>query len=154
MRTGGRREDRGGRTGRRSPPSPPTLDGVTITLSSPQVLGVLRAASGDSGTRELLLEHIDELRIAVDAALENPELNGQIASRSTFRALGVLCAFAPPGTTRGINEVARERGLAQGTAHRYAHTLVAVGLLEQVTSERKYRMPLGGASGGGAGGTG
>jgi hypothetical protein len=89
----------------------------------------------------MLLEQVDDLRLAVTAALDNPELNQRQVSYSALKALGVLCAFTPRGTVRGINEVGREQGMSHSSAYRYAQTLVAVGLLEQLPHGRKYRIP-------------
>jgi hypothetical protein len=112
-----------------------------VPLSGAQVLGVLREAAGSSGSRDILLGRVDELRVTVDAALHDAELNEREVSISTLRALSVFCAFAPRGTIRGVIDVGRELGIAHATAYRYAQTLVEVGLLEQVTSARKYRIP-------------
>ena len=42
---------------------------------------------------------------------------------------------------RGIVELANDLGMSPSTAHRYAHTLVEVGLLERCPKTRKYRLP-------------
>lgn len=118
-----------------------TVQGISVPLSGAQVRGVLREAAGRSGSRDILLGCVDELQVAVDAALHDPELDERKVSLSTLRALSVFCAFAPRGTVRGIIDVGRELGVARATAYRYAQTLVEVGLLEQVTTARKYRIP-------------
>jgi hypothetical protein len=102
---------------------------------------VLREVTGTRGSRGILLEQVDDLRMAVDAALVDPELDERKVSRSTLRALSVFCAFAPRGTVRGIIEVGRGLGIGHSTAYRYAQTLVEVGLLEQVSRGRRYRIP-------------
>lgn len=130
-----------GREGTRSPPLTTRVQGISVTLSGAQVRGVLREAAGRSGSRDILLGRVDELRVAVGAALLDPEIDEREVSRSTLRALSIFCAFAPRGTIRGIIDVGRELGVGHSTAYRYAQTLVEVGLLEQVTSARKYRIP-------------
>jgi DNA-binding IclR family transcriptional regulator len=60
-------------------------------------------------------------------------------SRSLLLGLVALISLSVEGSDRGIKEVARELELPISTAHRYAHTLLAVGLLEQDTRTRRYR---------------
>jgi hypothetical protein len=137
---GGRPEDGGKREGSRLPPSTSRLQGITLTLSVPQVRGVLREATGADGLRELLVEQVDDLQRTVAAVLGNPALDVQRLAVSSLRMLSVFCAFAPRGTIRGINEVAEGQGMSHSTVYRYVQALVAVELLEQ-TKGRKYRIP-------------
>jgi IclR helix-turn-helix domain len=127
--------------GPRSPASTPKLAGITLTLSGVQVTHVLREITGSSGSRGRLLGNVDDLRIAVDAALANAELDSQNVSFSGLRMLSVLCAFTPDGSERGLLEVAVDRGLSPSTTHRYMQTLIEVGLLEQASHGSKYRIP-------------
>jgi hypothetical protein len=62
-------------------------------------------------------------------------------SRSLLRGLSLLAGFGPDGAERGIVELADELGMSASTAHRYALTLVELGLLERCPSTRKYRLP-------------
>lgn len=62
-------------------------------------------------------------------------------SRSLLRGLSLLTRFGPDGAERGIVELSRELGMSPSTAHRYASTLVELGLLERSPSSRKYRLP-------------
>lgn len=70
-----------------------------------------------------------------------PELNRRDLSRSLLMGLLVLAAFPVDGSERGIAELARELGLNSSTTHRYATTLVAVGLLAHNPRTRRYRHP-------------
>jgi hypothetical protein len=137
---GGRPEYRGKREGSRLP-SAPKVQGITVELSAPQVRGVLREATGADGLRELLVEQVDDLQQAVAAVLRDPELDIKRIVVGALKTLAVFCAFAPPGTIRGIKEVSDDLGMKQGTVYRYAQSLVAVGLLEQTKRARKYRIP-------------
>ncbi len=56
----------------------------------------------------------------------NPHL-----SRSLLRGLSLLTCFGPDGAARGIVELAHDAGMSPSTAHRYASTLVELGLLER-----------------------
>lgn len=62
-------------------------------------------------------------------------------SRSLLRGLALLSCFGPDGAARGIVELAGDLGMSPSTAHRYALTLVELGLLEQCPQTRKYRLP-------------
>jgi hypothetical protein len=62
-------------------------------------------------------------------------------SRSLLRGLSLLTGFGPDGEQRGIVELADDLGMSPSTAHRYALTLVELGLLERCPRTRKYRLP-------------
>jgi hypothetical protein len=62
-------------------------------------------------------------------------------SRSLLRGLAILTHFGPDAPERGIVELAGELGMSPSTTHRYAQTLVQLGLLERSPSSRKYRLP-------------
>jgi IclR helix-turn-helix domain len=69
------------------------------------------------------------------------EASDQRLSRSLLRGLSLLTGFGPDGRPRGIVELAGELGMSPSTAHRYALTLVELGLLERCPKTRKYRLP-------------
>ena len=62
-------------------------------------------------------------------------------SRSLLRGLSLLTCFDRDGGARGIVELAGDAGMSPSTAHRYASTLVELGLLERDPKSRKYRLP-------------
>jgi DNA-binding IclR family transcriptional regulator len=62
-------------------------------------------------------------------------------SRSLLRGFSMLTCFDLSGEPRGIVEVAEELGINPSTAHRYALTLLALGLLERSPQTRKYSLP-------------
>lgn len=62
-------------------------------------------------------------------------------SRSLLRGLSILTCFGPDGGPRGIVEIAEELGMSPSTTHRYALTLVELGLLERSPTTRKYSLP-------------
>ncbi|HWF31120.1 MAG TPA: helix-turn-helix domain-containing protein [Solirubrobacteraceae bacterium] len=87
---------------------------------------------------------------ATSATIEQPvngrgympsETNDPRMSRSLLRGLSLLAGFGPDGEERGIVELAQDLGMSPSTAHRYALTLVEVGLLERCPRTRKYRLP-------------
>jgi hypothetical protein len=133
---------------------------ISITLSPEQVREVLRAAASN-GCESLAARIARELqspiggggrdRLAVastygaDAA--RPARAGagrdeeRRLSRSLLRGLAMLACFTTPPGERGVVELAAELGVSPSTAHRYAQTLLELGLIERSPLGRKYRLP-------------
>ena len=84
-----------------------------------------------------------------DAVDEDSQVGGYLPlgasdprlSRSLLRGLSLLTCFGHDGAARGIVELANDAGMSPSTAHRYASTLVELGLLERDPKTRKYRLP-------------
>jgi IclR-like helix-turn-helix domain-containing protein len=131
---------------------------ISIALSPAQVDAVVRAATHSRAPSVSTLIG-NALRAPGQDGLpgvggsdgdERPPLAGDLAyhdeadprmSRSLLRGLSLLTRFGPDGSERGIVELARELGMSPSTAHRYASTLVELGLLERSPRSRKYRLP-------------
>jgi IclR helix-turn-helix domain len=129
---------------------------ISIMLSPTQVDEVVRAASS-SRAPSLSTLIADSLKTplgedggaAAVAARSSRRVGGylpsdttdQRLSRSLLRGLSILTGFAPDGAPRGIVELAGDLGMSASTAHRYALTLVELGLLERCPKTRKYRLP-------------
>ena len=133
---------------------------ISITLSPAQVDGVIREAS--QGRAPSVLTLISKQLVAPlarhgstrteplphDARSQEPVFGGYLPhdtedprlSRSLLRGLSMLTCFGPDGRERGIVELARDLGMSPSTAHRYALTLVELGLLERCPKTRKYRL--------------
>jgi hypothetical protein len=137
---------------------------ITITLSPAQIDAVVRAASrGSAPSISALIagslasaprrtngrsadssSPLADDRSAGDAPprgylpsdTDDPRL-----SRSLLRGLSLLSGFGADGGERGIVELAEDVGMSPSTAHRYALTLVELGLLERCPRTRKYRLP-------------
>jgi IclR helix-turn-helix domain len=133
---------------------------ISITLSPTQIDEVVRAASSsrvpslstliaDSLSAPLTMERQpsgSEQRppgarrltrsVYLPADTDDPRL-----SRSLLRGLSLLTGFGPDGRSRGIVELAEDLGMSPSTAHRYALTLVELGLLERCPKTRKYSLP-------------
>jgi hypothetical protein len=126
---------------------------VAIALTHDQVDHVLRTAMRQPrGTSEsLLVAALDHAhrpdadraapgdfraatRRALQDALDDPQL-----SQSLLRGLALLSCYSPDREWRTISELAKELDLPPSTAHRYARTLRAIGLLEQHPGTREYR---------------
>jgi IclR helix-turn-helix domain len=104
---------------------------ISITLSPAQIDAVVRAATGSrAGGMSTVIggfPPIDD---------DDPRL-----SRSLLRGLSLLNCFGPDGAERGIIEIAKDLDMSPSTTHRYASTLVELGLLERCPKTRKYRLP-------------
>jgi len=109
---------------------------ATITLTSEQVLEVVRHATVQAELRKVLGE-IGEPQPLQEIVI--PLLGDVTLSQSTLRALLILAAFGHFDDPREITEVAREMDLSASTAHRYVRTWMALGLLDQDPVSRRYR---------------
>jgi hypothetical protein len=134
---------------------------ISITLSPTQVDQVVRAASqGRAPSISTLIASTLSAPLRPnnreasspspsDIPEERSQLEGHLPidsadprlSRSLLKGLSLLTCFGPDGASRGIVELAGELGMSPSTAHRYALTLVEIGLLERCPSTRKYRLP-------------
>jgi hypothetical protein len=140
---------------------------ISINLSAAQIDDVIRAASHSrapsisrliADTLNAPLHPPDGGRAAKSAPASG--LSGYMPigavdprlSRSLLRGLSILTCFGPDGGSRGIVEIAEDLGMSPSTTHRYALTLVELGLLERCPDTRKYRLPnmAGDAQAGGA----
>ncbi len=136
---------------------------IAITLSPAQVDEVVRAAA-QSRAPSISTLIADSLNTPFESANGAPspmpaqDANGAVKesqvggylpsgpsdprlSRSLLRGLSLLTCFGPNGAARGIVEIAHDAGMSPSTAHRYAATLVELGLLERDPKSRKYRLP-------------
>jgi DNA-binding MarR family transcriptional regulator len=111
---------------------------ITITLSKTQVKQVMRTAT-DEDALARLLGGIGALKLAS----YRERLDDDRFSRSLLRGLMVLAAFPSDGSSRRVTDVAKQLGLGASTTHRYAITLVELGLLERDPASRHYRLPSG-----------
>ncbi|HWY91159.1 MAG TPA: helix-turn-helix domain-containing protein, partial [Solirubrobacteraceae bacterium] len=80
---------------------------------------------------------------ALKLASYRERLDDDRFSRSLLRGLMVLAAFPSDGGSRRVTDVAKQLGLGASTTHRYAITLVELGLLERDPASRHYRLPIG-----------
>jgi hypothetical protein len=128
---------------------------ISIKLSPAQVEEVVREASGNSGPSISTLI-TDTLSAPLGGDVSDPEIAtpgsrlkqsmpiGEVEprlSRSLLRGLSILTCFTPDGRPRGVVEIAEELGMSPSTTHRYALTLVELGLLQRSPTTRKYSLP-------------
>jgi hypothetical protein len=132
---------------------------ISVTLSPTQVDEILRAASQSRApsVASLIADALSTGASASAAAQDDglgskdqtPPPAGYLPgdtsdrrlSRSLLRGLSILTCFGASGEERGIVELSRDLGMSASTAHRYALTLVELGLLERCPRSRKYRLP-------------
>jgi hypothetical protein len=137
---------------------------ITITLSPTQVDDIVRAAArGRAPSISTLIADSLAAPVARNGNVTPRSAKGEKAaaargslaargympsettdarlSRSLLRGLSLLTGFGPDGEQRGIVELADDLGMSPSTAHRYALTLVELGLLERCPRTRKYRLP-------------
>jgi hypothetical protein len=133
---------------------------ISITLSPAQVDDIVREASqGRAPSVSTLISKVLAAPLAPEGGARSERLprDGQAPepifggclphdtedprlSRSLLRGLSILTCFGPDGRERGIVELAGDLGMSPSTAHRYALTLVELGLLERCPKTRKYRL--------------
>jgi IclR helix-turn-helix domain len=116
----------------------PQSDDITITLSKTQIKQVMRGTS-DEDDLATLLGGIGALQLAS----YREQMDDDRYSRSLLRGLMVLASFPRDGSARQITDVAKQLGLGASTTHRYAITLVELGLLERDPVSRHYKLPTG-----------
>jgi hypothetical protein len=109
--------------------------GVSLGLTAEQVASVIAAASAAGTDSVTLLAGLAAPGELTSSSL----LEDRTVSRSLLFGLIVLVSFPADGSDRGIKEVAAELDLPTSTTHRYAHTLLTIGLLEQDPRSRRYR---------------
>ena len=119
-------------------------DEVTIRLSAAQVADVVHAAQGARSPALAVLHALPAAGVRGGERIASGG-DGRL-SRSLLRGLSLLGRVAAEGE-RGILELARELDMSPSTAHRYAQTLLALGLLERAPDTRRYRLSLSAAAG-------
>jgi hypothetical protein len=115
---------------------PDSDNDITITLSKRQVKQVMREATDEDGLAGLL-GGLGALNLASYAE----RIDDDRLSRSLLRGMMVLASFPQDGSALQITEVAKQLGMGASTTHRYAITLVELGLLERDPISRHYRLP-------------
>jgi hypothetical protein len=129
---------------------------ISIKLSPTQVDDIVRAASrGRAPSISTLISNLLAAPLASPDGAGEPQAEAPGSSsggylpgdtddprlsRSLLRGLSLLTCFGPDGAERGIVELAGDLGMSPSTAHRYALTLLELGLLERCPKSRKYRL--------------
>jgi hypothetical protein len=118
---------------------------VFIQLTEDQVEGVIhRKAYGSDGSRAAL--HEDSTTSGAKRSGHSTQwlfrtlMEDRSLSHSLLIGLQVLTCFPLDGTERGVADVAKQLEMNNSTVHRYMSTLMRIGLLEQDTYTRLYRL--------------
>jgi hypothetical protein len=113
---------------------------LIIRLTEGQEKDVLRQVLGEDETQDRLLEHLgDPERLRAEATAAR-SVSEKRLSQSLIRGFSIVTALGPPGTERGLIEIAGALEMSPSTTHRYVTTLVELGLVERGQSH-KYRLP-------------
>jgi DNA-binding MarR family transcriptional regulator len=112
---------------------------ISIELTRTQVDRVVRSASTRDFASNLIRGLTDN-----ETPLPNYETltDSPRLSRSLLLGLLVLACFPEDGSTVAVTQVAGRLGMSASTTHRYMTTLLAVGLLEQDSRTRRYRVAI------------
>jgi hypothetical protein len=121
---------------------------ISIALSPTQVESVLRiAAEGRAPSLSALVvmrvgsRRSDHRSGKAPRGFSLTDTSDSRLSRSLLRGLSLLTCFGADGEPRGIVDIAQELDMSPSTAHRYALTLLHLGLLERSPQTRKYSLP-------------
>ncbi len=111
--------------------------GVSIELTQGQIDKVIREAVG-AGNLSVLLSGLVGIQ---EALAREPELlEGSRTSRSLLIGLLMLACLPADGTYVGVAGLAEALNMSPSTTHRYLTTLVLVGLAEQDSKTRLYKL--------------
>jgi IclR helix-turn-helix domain len=123
---------------------------VFIQLSEEQVDRVIVSTAAVESAEQTLSELIggqSKRSGTTTQWLFSTLMDDRSLSHSLLIGLEVLTCFPLDGTERGVAEVAKQLGMNNSTVHRYMSTLMRVGLLEQNSYTRLYRLGTGEADG-------
>jgi hypothetical protein len=112
---------------------------VAIELTKAQIDRVVHTV-GEGGAMSVLFTALRDPAWRPSIVSTYPqEMSNRRLSRSLLAGLYVLSCF-PLEDAVGVAELANMVGMSVSTTHRYVSTLTAMGLLEQDTATRKYRL--------------
>lgn len=116
---------------------------ISIELSKAQVNQVVGDA-GQGGTMSVLLSALrdPDWTLALDSEdwVYPAQMEDRRLSHSLLSGLLILSCFSLDREDLGVAELARMLRMTTSTTHRYVTTLLAVGLLEQDSTTRRYRL--------------
>lgn len=117
---------------------------IWLPISLGQAESVVQQVVGSEGSGSSLVRLLLALggqdRVVLEDLLNDPRVNNRLMSQNVIVSLLVLSAFYEG--ERRVTDIADDLGLSRATAVRYVKTWVAVGILEQDRSTRRYRVAL------------
>lgn len=116
---------------------------IWVPISLAQAERVVQQIVGGKGSGISLIRVLLALggrdRVAMVDLLADPEFDDRNLSQNLITSLLVLTAFYATDGQR-VADIAIDTGISQTTVLRYLKTWVAVGVLEQDSADRKYRL--------------
>jgi DNA-binding transcriptional ArsR family regulator len=117
-----------------------TEGSIVIELNQTQIDQVVRSAS-DGGGMSIALAGLADLEANLVSDVQRPlEIHNPRFSASLLSGLFLLASLPRDGSGIAVTELARVAGMYPSTTHRYLSTLLAVGLVEQDSRTRQYRL--------------
>jgi hypothetical protein len=117
---------------------------IWVPISLGQAERIVQQVVGSEGFGSSLVRLLLALggqdRVVMADLLSDPRVNNRLMSQNVVVSLLVLSALYD-GEPR-VTDIADDLGLSRATAVRYLKTWVAVGILEQDRSTRRYRVSL------------
>jgi hypothetical protein len=117
---------------------------IWVPISLGQAERVVQQVVGSEGSGSSLVRLLLALggqdRVVMGDLRDDPRVNNRLMSHTLVVSLLVLSAFYEG--ERRVTDVADDLGVSRATAVRYVKTWVAVGILEQDRSTRRYRVAL------------
>jgi IclR helix-turn-helix domain len=117
---------------------------IWVPISLGQAERVVQQVVGSEGYGSSLVRLLLALggqdRVVMADLLNDKRVNNRLMSQNVVISLLVLSALH--SGKRGVRDIAAELGISTTTAVRYLKTWVAVGILEQDSSTRRYRVAL------------
>lgn len=115
---------------------------IWVPISLGQAERIVQQVVGSDGSGSSLVRILLALggqdRVVMANLLDDPRVANHLISHNVIVSLLVLSALYDG--ERRVKDIADELGLSQATTVRYLKTWVAVGILEQNGSTRKYRV--------------
>ena len=117
---------------------------IWVPISLGQAERIVQQVVGSEGTGSSLVRLLLALggrdRVVMADLLNDPQVNNRLMSQNVIVSLLVLSALH--GGERRVTDIADDLGISRATAVRYLKTWVAVGILEQDRSSRRYRVAV------------
>jgi DNA-binding transcriptional ArsR family regulator len=117
---------------------------IWVPISLGQAERIVQQVVGSEGSGSSLVRLLLALggqdRVVMAELLNDPRVNNRLMSQNVIVSLLVLSALH--GGERRVTDIADDLGISRATAVRYLKTWVAVGILEQDRSSRRYRVAV------------
>lgn len=117
---------------------------IWVPISLGQAERIVQQVVGSEGSGSSLVRLLLALggqdRVVMADLLNDSRVNNRLMSQNVVVSLLVLSALH--GGERRVTDIADDLGISKATAVRYLKTWVAVGILEQDRTTRRYRVAI------------